>query len=92
MDRRQFAKLIGAAVMGVSVVDELLSTGPMLFGQPVTTAARPTATSFPVDFGGFYVPREFADQIEADILLYGNAYIRRDGTRVHPLKALARHA
>jgi hypothetical protein len=46
MDRRRFAKLIAAAVIGVRVADEVLPAGPTLFGQPVTTAAHPTANDF----------------------------------------------
>ena len=79
MDRRGFTKLIAAAVLGVHVADKLLP------------AARSWSMSHYVNpAGGFLVPQDFAEQIEADLLLYGNAYTRSNASRVHPLIAIGR--
>jgi hypothetical protein len=81
MDRRRFAKLIAAAVIGVRAADEVLPAGPTLFGEPVTVAAHPTAKDAT---GGYLVREDFAAELDADLLLYGNAYRRVGGARIAP--------
>jgi hypothetical protein len=84
MDRRRFAKLIAAAVVGVRAADEVLPAGPTLLGQPVTEAASPTrfARLVPItteqlgDAGGYFVHEDFADELlwmaeRERVLLYG---------------------
>ena len=90
MDRRGFTKLIVAAVLGVRVADEVLPAGPTLLGQPATEADAFSMSYYVNPHGGFLVPGDLAEQIEADLLLYGNAYTRSNASRVHPLIAIGR--
>ncbi|KKM65071.1 hypothetical protein LCGC14_1494950 [marine sediment metagenome] len=97
MDRRGFTKLIAAAVLGVRVADKLLpaarSWSMSHYVNPagaVPWPPSPITDELLADAGGFLVPQDFAEQIEADLLLYGNAYTRSNASRVHPLIAIGR--
>lgn len=107
MDRRRFAKLIAAAVVGVRVADEVLPAGPLLLEDARTNIMDGPGSDFNdatwppspitqemlddcIRTGGYLVHEDFAEQLEADLLPYGNAYRRPGGARIAP--ARVRHA
>ncbi len=96
MDRRQFAKLAVALFAGKATV-EIAARHPLLLLEDARTndfgpsqefdatpwPARPVTQEMLDD-----CVVDVADAFEMDLALYGNAYMRRDGSRVPPLRAM----
>lgn len=95
MDRRQFMKGLAAAVVGIRVADKVLPeqlADAGGFYVPREFMAEFNRYERELLFGtGRDEPRGIlnaVEKLELDLRLYGNAYMRRDGSRVLPLQAV----